>query len=163
MQHYFAYLTTMKQVVFPIVDKCPRCSSFQLCIQHNLSWNNQLAQTLLLWDTINQYFVYTLCRVYKPRVPQGPASTPGLGPREQHVIHGAAQESKTQRAGRTVRSPTKRSTQKNKRSLVNFFGPPLRPKHSLRAPAASRWSLQSEGLAQNAASYSDPASLTGEP
>ena len=105
----------------------------------------------------------TMCRVHKPGVPRGLASTPGLGPRKQHVIHGPAQESKTQRAGRTVRSPTKRSTQKNKRPLINFFGPPLRPEHSLRAPAASERSLQSEGLAQNAASYSDPASPTGDP
>ena len=35
------------------------------------------------------------CRVHKPRVPQGPASTPGLGPNRQHTTHGLAQESKT--------------------------------------------------------------------
>ena len=35
------------------------------------------------------------CRVHKPRVPRGPASTPGLIPRKQHVIHGPVQESKT--------------------------------------------------------------------
>ena len=96
------------------------------------------------------------CRVHKPGVPRGPASTPGLGPRKQHVVHGPAQESKTQRAGRTVRSLTGRSTQKNKRPLVSFFGPPLRPEHSLQAPAVSKQSLQSEGLAQNVASCSDP-------
>jgi len=88
------------------------------------------------------------CRVHKPGVPRGPASTPGLGPRKQHVVHGPTQGSKTQRARRTVRSPTGRSTQKNKCSLVNFFGSPLQPQHSLQAPAASGRSLRSEGLAQ---------------
>ena len=34
------------------------------------------------------------CRVHKPEVPRGPASTPGLGPRKQHVVHGLAQRSK---------------------------------------------------------------------
>ena len=34
------------------------------------------------------------CLVHKPGVPQGPASTPGLGRRKQHVVHGPAQESK---------------------------------------------------------------------
>ena len=63
---------------------------------------------------------------------------------------------KTQRARRAVRSPTGRSTQKNKCPFVNFFGPPLRPEHSLQAPAVSKQSRQSEGLAQNAASDSDP-------
>ena len=107
--------------------------------------------------------VLALCRVYKPRVPQGPALTSGPSPRKQHVVHGPAQESKTQRAGRIVRLPTGRSTQKNKRPLFSFFGPPLRPEHSLRTPAAFRRSLRSEGLAQNAASYSDPASPTRDP
>ena len=54
----FCFLMTMKQVIFPLIDMCPRCSFFQPCIPHNLSWSNQLAQTLLLWDTINQHFVY---------------------------------------------------------------------------------------------------------
>ena len=36
-----------------------------------------------------------LCWVHKPRVPQGPASMPRLGPSRQHVTHGLAQESKT--------------------------------------------------------------------
>ena len=86
------------------------------------------------------------CWVHKPRVPRGPASMPGLGPGKQHVVHGPAQESKTRRAGRAVRSPTGRSTQKNKRPLVNFFSPPLRSEQSLRALAAS-----------------DPASPTRDP
>ena len=34
------------------------------------------------------------CRVHKPGVPRGPASTLGLGPGEQHVVHGPAQKSK---------------------------------------------------------------------
>jgi len=34
------------------------------------------------------------CRVHKPGGPRGPASTPGLGPGEQHVVHGPAQKSK---------------------------------------------------------------------
>ena len=58
MQHYFASLMTMKQVIFPTIDMCLRCSSFQPCIPHNLSRSNQLAQTLLLWDTTNQHLVY---------------------------------------------------------------------------------------------------------
>ena len=82
---------------------------------------------------------------------------------DQHVVHGPAQESEKQRAGRTVRSSTGRSTQKDKRPLINFFSPPLRPEHSLRAPATSERSLRSEGLAQNTASYSDPATPTGDP
>jgi len=86
------------------------------------------------------------CRVHKPEVPRGPASTPGLALGKQHIVHGPAQESKTQRAGRAVRSPTGRSTQKNKCLLVSFFGPPLRLECSLRAPAASKRFLQSEGL-----------------
>ena len=103
---------------------------------------------------------YSMCRVHKPGVPRGPSSTPGLGPGKQHIFHGPAQKTKTQRARREVRSSTGRSTLKNRRPLVNFFGPPLRPEHSLQAPAVSKQSLQSEGLAQNAASYSDPATLT---
>ena len=42
---YFAYLMTMKQVIFPTIDMCPRCSSFQPCIPHNPSRSNQLAQS----------------------------------------------------------------------------------------------------------------------
>ena len=52
---------------------------------------------------------------------------------------------------------------KNERPLINFFSPPLRPERLLRALAASRRSLRSEGLAQNTASYSDPATPTGDP
>ena len=37
MQHYFVSLMTMKQVIFPTIDMCLRCSSFQPCILHNLS------------------------------------------------------------------------------------------------------------------------------
>ena len=59
MQHYFASLMTMKQVIFPTIDKCPKCFSFQPCIPHNQSPNIQLNQTLLLWDTTNQHFMYT--------------------------------------------------------------------------------------------------------
>ena len=97
------------------------------------------------------------CRFIKPGVPRGPASTPGLGPGKQHTVHGPAQESKKQRAGRAIRSSTGRSTHKNKCPFDSFFGPPLRPKHSLRVPAVSKRSLQSEGLAQNSTSYFDPA------
>ena len=97
-----------------------------------------------------------MCRVRKPGVPRGPASTPGLGPGKQHIFHGTTQKTKTQQAGRAVRSSTGRSTRKNRRPLVSFFGPPLRPEHSLQAPAISKQSLQSKGLAQNAASCSDP-------
>ena len=97
------------------------------------------------------------CQVHKPRVPRGLASTPGLGLGKQHIVHGPAQKSKSQQAGRVVRSPTGRSTLKNKCPFVNFFDPPLRSEHSLQAPAASKQSLQSEGLAQNATSDSDPA------
>ena len=96
------------------------------------------------------------CRVHKPGVPRGPASTPGVGPGKQHIFHGMAQKTKTQQGGRVVQSSTGRSTRKNRRPLVSFFGPPLLPEHSLQAPAVSKQSLQSEGLAQNAASYSDP-------
>ena len=103
------------------------------------------------------------CRVHKPGVPRGPASALGLGPGKHHVVHGPAQESKKQQAGRIVRASTGRSTQKNKRPLFSFSGPPLRPEHSLRAPAASRRSLRSEGLAQNVASYSDPVTPIGDP
>jgi len=63
------------------------------------------------------------CRVHKPGVPRGPASAPGLGPGKQHVVHRLAQESKTQRARRTVRSPTGRSTQRNKHPLVKLLWP----------------------------------------
>ena len=62
------------------------------------------------------------CRVHKPGVPRGSASTPGLGPRKQHVVRGPAQEPKTQWAGGIVRSPTGRSTQKQ--ALAHQ---PLRP------------------------------------
>ena len=58
MQHYFTSLMTMNQVIFPTIDMCSRCSSFQPCIPHNPSQSNQLAQTLLLWDTTNQHLVY---------------------------------------------------------------------------------------------------------
>ena len=37
---------------------------------------------------------HAYCWVHKPGVPRGPASTPGLGPGKQHVVHGPAQESK---------------------------------------------------------------------
>jgi hypothetical protein len=57
VQHYFASLMTIKQVIFPIVDMCPMYFS-QLCIPHNPNRNIQLAQTLLLWDTTNQHFIY---------------------------------------------------------------------------------------------------------
>ena len=57
--HQCASLMTMKLVIFPTIDMCPRCSSFQPCISQNPSRSNQLAQTLLLWDTTNQHFVYT--------------------------------------------------------------------------------------------------------
>ena len=49
-----------------------------------------------------------MCRVHKPGVPWGPASTPRLGPSRQHVTHGPAQESK-QQARRAVQSLTERS------------------------------------------------------
>ena len=35
------------------------------------------------------------CRVHGPGVPQGPASTPGLGPNRQHTTRGLTQEPKT--------------------------------------------------------------------
>ena len=38
--------------------------------------------------------VHHICRVHKPGVPRGPASTPGLGLRKQHVAHGMAQKPK---------------------------------------------------------------------
>jgi hypothetical protein len=41
MQHYFASLMTIKQVIFTIINKCPKCSSFQCCISHNLSQSIQ--------------------------------------------------------------------------------------------------------------------------
>ena len=37
MQHYLASLMTMKHVIFPTIDMCSRCSSFQPCIPHNPS------------------------------------------------------------------------------------------------------------------------------
>ena len=88
------------------------------------------------------------CQVHKPRVPRGPASTPGLGPKKQHAVHGPAQKSRIQWVRRTVRSPTERPTRKGKHSLINFFGAPLRPERSLRAPTASRRSLRLDGLDQ---------------
>jgi len=46
------------------------------------------------------------CRVHKPRVPRGPASTPRLAPSRQHVTHGPAQESKNNRPeGRSSNRP----------------------------------------------------------
>ena len=60
------------------------------------------------------------CRVHKPRVPRGPASTPGLDPGEQPVAHGPAQKSKKQRVGRIDRSPIGRSTKRtNARSTTS--------------------------------------------
>ena len=58
VQHYFASWMTMRQVIFPIVDMCPMCFFFQLCIPHSPSRNIQQVQTLHLWDTTNQHFVY---------------------------------------------------------------------------------------------------------
>ena len=63
MQHNFASLVTMKLVIFPTIDMCPRCSSFQPCISHNPSRSNQLTQTLLLWDTTNQHLVYAYLNI----------------------------------------------------------------------------------------------------
>jgi hypothetical protein len=69
--------------------------------------------------------------------------------------------------------------QEERHPLVNFFGPPIRPEHSLHAPAASERPLRSEGLPRallptptrvsptgvrkNTASYSDLVSPTGDP
>jgi hypothetical protein len=58
VQHYFASLMTKKQVIFPIVDMCPMCFFSQPCIPHNRSSNIQSTQTLLIWDTTIQHFVY---------------------------------------------------------------------------------------------------------
>ena len=55
---------------------------------------------------------YGKCRVHKPGVPRGPASTPGLGLGKQHIVHGPAQKSKIQWARRVVRSPTGGTTLK---------------------------------------------------
>ena len=68
------------------------------------------------------------CRVHKPGVPRGPASTPGLGPGKQHVVRGSAQKPKTRWARVIVRSPTGRSTQKQ--ALARQ---PLRPTSSTGA------------------------------
>ena len=38
----------------------PEVLFFQPCILHNPSQSNQLAQTLLLWDTTNQHFMHAL-------------------------------------------------------------------------------------------------------
>jgi hypothetical protein len=56
--HYFASLMIKKEVIFLIVDMCPMCFFSQPCILHNRSLNIQSTQTLLLWDTIVQHFVY---------------------------------------------------------------------------------------------------------
>ena len=102
---------------------------------------------------------YGMCRVHKPGVPRGPASTPGLGPRRQHVAHGPAQESKRNRPeGRSGHRPEGLSEEQH--PLVNYFGPPLRPERSLQTPAASGRPLRSEGLAQRSTFGFDPASPT---
>ena len=41
----------------------------------------------------------TTCRVHKPGVPRGPASTPRLGPSKQHATHGPAQVPECQAGG----------------------------------------------------------------
>ena len=72
------------------------------------------------------------CRVHKPGVPRGPASTPGLGPRKQHVVHGPAQKSKTQRAGQD--SPvTDRKDYPKEQALARQI---LRPASPTRALAS---------------------------
>ena len=130
----------------------------------SVNFVSQIELNLHLYRKFLFYFhPYTNCRVHKHGVPRGPASTPGLGPGKQHVVHGPAQESKNI-IGQKGGSVTDRKVYpKNKHPLVNFFGPPLCPEHSLRAPAASERSLQSEGLAQSAASYSDPTFPTRGP
>ena len=53
-------------------------------------------QRKILCIVENKYCIFLdkYCRVSKPGVPRGPASTSGLGPGEQHVVHGPAQKSK---------------------------------------------------------------------
>ena len=88
------------------------------------------------------------CRVHKPRVPRGPASTPRLGPSRQHTTHGPAQESKNNRPEEQSSHRPEGLTEEERRPLVDYFGPPLRSERSLRTPAASGWPLRSEGLTQ---------------
>ena len=72
------------------------------------------------------------CRVHKPGVPRGLASTPRLGPSRQHVTHGPAQESKNNRPeGRSNHRP-EGLAEEEQRPLVGYFGPPLQPERSLR-------------------------------
>ena len=140
----------------------PRRRTHGTCLRRPRPWARSLYQ-LKNATTATGKQAHINCRVHKPGVPQGLASTPGLSLRKQHVSHGPAQESKKQRAERTVWSPTGRSTQKDELPLDNFFGPPLRTERSLRAPSASGRSLRSECLAKNATSYSDPVTPTGDP
>ena len=39
VQHYFVSWMTMRKVIFPIVDMCPMCFFFQLCIPHSTNLN----------------------------------------------------------------------------------------------------------------------------
>ena len=104
------------------------------------------------------------CRVHKPGVPRGSASTPGLGPGEQHVVRGPTQESKNT-TGRKDSSVADRKVcpkEQNARSSTSL---------ALLSDRSTRFGRQlppddlsnQKGLAQNAACYSDPVTPTGDP
>ena len=92
------------------------------------------------------------CRVHKPGVPRGPASTPRLPLSGQHTTHGSAQGSKTTgRKSGPVTSPTARR-------LLQ----PTSPTGALASDSSRLRTASPIGrLAQSATSDSDPASPTG--
>ena len=66
--------------------------------------------------------------------------------RDRLPRQGSTRESKNNRAKGRSSNRLEGLAQEEQRPLVSYFGPPIRPERSIRAPAASRRPLRSEGL-----------------
>ena len=66
--------------------------------------------------------------------------------RDQLLRQGSVQESKNNRAKERSSNRLEGQAQEEQRPLLGYFGPPIRPEHSIQASAASGRPLWSEGL-----------------